>query len=75
MLCCAYMFDFLGIQQKYIIVTCNYVAREHGVAKLMSVMDAVEKCPQLVLVNGEDLTHYREMSYKATGKVHFICII
>ncbi len=70
MLCCVYMFDFLGIQQKYIIVTCNYVAREHGVDKLMSVTDAVEKCPQLVLVNGEDLTHYREMSYKVTGKVH-----
>ncbi len=69
------MFDFLGIQQKYIIVTCNYVAREHGVDKLMSVTDAVEKCPQLVLVNGEDLTHYREMSYKVTGKVHFIFII
>ncbi|KAF4112764.1 DNA polymerase iota isoform X3 [Onychostoma macrolepis] len=56
----------LGIQQKYIIVTCNYVAREHGVNKLMSVTDAVEKCPQLVLVKGEDLTHYREMSYKVT---------
>ncbi|XP_051748788.1 DNA polymerase iota isoform X3 [Ctenopharyngodon idella] len=57
----------LGIQQKYIIVTCNYVARECGVTKLMSVTDAVEKCPELVLVKGEDLTHYREMSYKVTG--------
>lgn len=58
----------LGIQQKYIIVTCNYVAREQGLTKLMSVTDAKEKCPQLVLVNGEDLTHYREMSYKVTGR-------
>ena len=33
----------------------------------MSVRDAKEKCPQLVLVNGEDLTRYREMSYKVTG--------
>lgn len=56
-----------GIQQKYIIVTCNYVAREQGLTKLMSVTDAKEKCPQLVLVKGEDLTHYREMSYKVTG--------
>ncbi|XP_067665765.1 DNA polymerase iota-like isoform X2 [Haliotis asinina] len=54
----------LGIQQKYIIVTCNYVARERGLTKLMSIKDAKEKCPDLVLVNGEDLTHYREMSYK-----------
>lgn len=56
----------LGIQQKNIIVTCNYVARELGVTKLMSLTHAKEKCPQLVLVNGEDLTHYREMSYKVT---------
>lgn len=54
----------LGIQQKYIVVTCNYKAREYGVTKLMSIKDAKEKCPQLILVNGEDLTHYREMSYK-----------
>lgn len=57
-----------GIQQKYIIVTCNYVARELGVTKMMSVANAKEKCPQLVLVKGEDLTHYREMSYKVTGR-------
>lgn len=56
-----------GIQQKYLIVTCNYVAREMGVTKLMSVTQAKEKCPQLVLVKGEDLTHYREISYKVTG--------
>ena len=56
-----------GIQQKYIIVTCNYVARERGLTKLMSVTDAREKCPELVLVKGEDLTNYREMSYKVTG--------
>lgn len=39
-----------------------------GVTKLMSVANAKEKCPQLVLVKGEDLTHYREISYKVTGK-------
>lgn len=44
------------------------MARELGVTKLMSVADAKEKCPQLVLVKGEDLTHYREMSYKVTGR-------
>uniref|UniRef100_UPI0037E7B48C DNA polymerase iota n=1 Tax=Semicossyphus pulcher TaxID=241346 RepID=UPI0037E7B48C len=63
----------LGIQQKYIIVTCNYVAREQGVTKLMSVTDAKEKCPQLVLVKGEDLTHYREMSYKMTELLMSYC--
>nr|XP_019954886.1 PREDICTED: DNA polymerase iota [Paralichthys olivaceus] len=63
----------LGIQQKYIIVTCNYVARELGLTKLMSVTDAKEKCPQLVLVKGEDLTHYREMSYKVTELLMSYC--
>ncbi|XP_025786980.1 DNA polymerase iota isoform X6 [Puma concolor] len=52
--------------QKYLVVTCNYEARKLGVKKLMTVRDAKEKCPQLVLVNGEDLTRYREMSYKVT---------
>ncbi|NWI66534.1 POLI polymerase, partial [Todus mexicanus] len=56
----------LGVHQKSIVVTCNYEARKLGVKKLMSVKDAKEKCPQLVLVKGEDLTPYREMSYKVT---------
>ncbi|XP_030048815.1 DNA polymerase iota isoform X2 [Microcaecilia unicolor] len=57
----------LGVQQKHVVVTCNYEARKHGVHKLMSVRNAKEKCPQLVLVSGEDLTNYREISYKATA--------
>ncbi|XP_050800633.1 DNA polymerase iota isoform X4 [Gopherus flavomarginatus] len=56
----------LGVQQKYLVVTCNYEARRLGIQKLMSVRDAKEKCRELVLVNGEDLTQYREMSYKVT---------
>lgn len=56
----------LGIQQKHIVVTCNYIARKCGVTKLSYVSDAKKKCPDLVLVNGEDLTVYREFS----GKVH-----
>lgn len=60
-------FLFLGVHQKYLMVTCNYVARAQGVAKLTTINHALEKCPNLVLVNGEDLTFYREISYKATG--------
>ncbi|CAM9993462.1 unnamed protein product [Lampetra planeri] len=56
----------IGIQQKYLLVTCNYVARAMGVCKMMSVKAAQVKCPGLVLVSGEDLTHYREMSYQVT---------
>ncbi|KAM3938245.1 DNA polymerase iota [Leptodactylus fuscus] len=57
----------LGVQQKSLMVTCNYVARKLGVNKCMTIREAKEKCPQLVLVSGEDLTHYREMSYRVTG--------
>ena len=56
----------LGIQQKHIVVTCNYVARKRGIKKLSYVSDAKKNCPDLVLVNGEDLTVYREFS----GRVH-----
>ncbi|XP_039177842.1 DNA polymerase iota isoform X2 [Crotalus tigris] len=56
----------LGVQQKYLVVTCNYEARNLGVKKLMGVKEAKEKCPNLVLVNGEDLTKYREFSYRVT---------
>ena len=52
----------LGIQQKNIIVTCNYIARQFGIHKLMMLSEAKKLCPQLTLVNGEDLTNYRKMS-------------
>lgn len=54
----------LGIKQKNIVVTCNYEARALGVEKLMSIKTALEKCPSLVLANGEDLKKYRDMSEK-----------
>ncbi|XP_032069396.1 DNA polymerase iota isoform X4 [Thamnophis elegans] len=57
----------LGVQQKYLVVTCNYEARNLGVKKLMGVKEAKEKCPDLVLVNGENLTKYREFSYRVTA--------
>lgn len=50
-----------GITQKYLIVTSNYPARQQGVAKLMSIKDAQQKCPDLVLISGEDLTPYRQV--------------
>lgn len=54
----------VGIQQKNIVVTCNYVARSYGIKKLMLLTDALRLCPDLQLVNGEDLTPYRQMSNK-----------
>ena len=66
MLWCVFV-SATGIQQKYLLVTCNYPARARGVTKLMGVTEAKKKCPELVLVSGEDLTRYREMSYKISG--------
>jgi DNA polymerase iota len=43
-------------------VTANYPARAHGVGKLQLITAALEACPSLRLVNGEDLTPYRAVS-------------
>lgn len=56
----------LGIQQKNIVVTSNYLARQYGIKKCMLVEDAKNACPDLVLVNGEDLRDYRQISYRVT---------
>ncbi|KAK4133294.1 DNA/RNA polymerase, partial [Trichocladium antarcticum] len=52
----------LGIKQKGILATCNYVARRHGVKKLMPVAEARTICPDLVLADGEDLSPFRDVS-------------
>uniref|UniRef100_A0A336KAY3 CSON005751 protein n=1 Tax=Culicoides sonorensis TaxID=179676 RepID=A0A336KAY3_CULSO len=52
----------VGIQQKNCLVTCNYKAREYGITKLANLQKAQALCPDLVLVNGEDLTKYKKMS-------------
>ena len=49
-------------------VTCNYPARRAGVTKLMTIEEARRKCPELILVCGEDLTPYREMSRCAQAR-------
>ncbi|KAK8086895.1 hypothetical protein PG994_001869 [Apiospora phragmitis] len=54
----------LGIKQKSILATSNYVARARGVKKLMLISDAEKICPELVLRNGEDLTRFRDVSKK-----------
>lgn len=52
----------LGIKQKGIVATCNYVARHHGVKKLMLIAEAKKICPDLVLADGEDLSPFRDVS-------------
>ncbi|CCG80959.1 putative DNA polymerase iota [Taphrina deformans PYCC 5710] len=51
-----------AIQQKHIVVTCNYLARAAGVKKLQLLTDAKRCCPDLIIVNGEDIQRYRDAS-------------
>lgn len=52
----------VGVTQKFLVVTCNYEARQRGVPKMASIQAAKERCPDLLLFNGEDLTPYRAAS-------------
>lgn len=52
----------LGIRQKGILATCNYVARRCGVNKLTTLAEAKRLCPNLVIVDGEDLSPFRDVS-------------
>lgn len=52
----------IGIQQKALVATISYEARAAGVGKLDSIKDALKKCPDMILVNGEDLTYFRQVS-------------
>ncbi|XP_070508765.1 DNA polymerase iota [Chironomus tepperi] len=60
----------LGVRQGLSIVTCNYLAREHGVGKWKPLKECIEKCPELVIVNGEDLTNYKVYSKRVSELLH-----
>ncbi|KAK5087102.1 hypothetical protein LTR05_004273 [Lithohypha guttulata] len=52
----------LAIQQKQIVVTCNYEARKRGLHKLQLITEAKRVCPDAVIILGEDLTRFRDAS-------------
>ena len=51
-----------AVQQKQIIVTCNYEARRRGLYKLQLVREARQKCPEVIIALGEDLSRFRNAS-------------
>lgn len=59
-----------GIQQGLNVVTCNYIARSFGIKKWRSLKECLEKCPELVLVNGEDLSNYKIYSKRISELLH-----
>ncbi|CAK7265919.1 hypothetical protein SEPCBS119000_001757 [Sporothrix epigloea] len=52
----------VGVTQKSLLATCNYEARRRGVRKMMRISEARRICPDMVLVDGEDLTPFRDAS-------------
>ena len=52
----------LAIQQKQIVVTCNYEARRRGLRKLQLITEAKQVCPDVVIVLGEDISRFRDAS-------------
>ena len=54
----------IAVYQKHALVTSNYLARGLGVKKMSNKTDALTVCPNLVLVNGEDLSPYRQYSVR-----------
>ncbi|EDO00485.1 hypothetical protein SS1G_14355 [Sclerotinia sclerotiorum 1980 UF-70] len=51
-----------AVQQKQIIVTCNYEARLRGLSKLQLISEAKKICPDVVIVLGEELGRFRDAS-------------
>lgn len=50
------------MQQKQIIVTCNYEARRRGLHKLQLIRDARRICPNVIIELGEDISQFRDAS-------------
>lgn len=48
------------------LVTCNYICRKFGVEKYKPITECLRKCPNMKIVNGEDITKYKEFSNKTT---------
>lgn len=60
----------VGIKQRFHVVTSNYVAREFGIKKMTLITEARKLCPELVLVDGEDISKYKQMSARINEIMH-----
>ncbi|KAK3071810.1 hypothetical protein LTR53_007981 [Teratosphaeriaceae sp. CCFEE 6253] len=56
-----------AVQQKQIIVTCNYEARRRGLHKLQLIRDARRICPDVIIELGEDISRFRDASKELYG--------
>ena len=61
----------MGVQQKALVITSNYTARACGVQKGDSLQVVKEKCPEITICNGEDLTFYGQVGRAGHGSHHY----
>jgi DNA polymerase iota len=54
----------VGIVQKHLVVTSNYIARTRGVQKMCAVSSARQVCPEIALLDGSDLTPFRVAAHE-----------
>ena len=52
----------VGVRQKHLVITSNYAARAYGIKKGDSLAEVRRKCPDIVIKDGEDISHYTEVS-------------
>ena len=52
----------VGVRQKHLVITSNYAARAYGIKKGDSLAEVRRKCPHIVIKDGEDISHYTEVS-------------
>ncbi|KAI9096878.1 hypothetical protein DFS34DRAFT_659867 [Phlyctochytrium arcticum] len=65
----------VAIRQKHIVVTCNYIARSRGVQKLALLSDALLSCPDLIVIDGSDISRYRQASREIYNLVQSILYV
>lgn len=52
-----------GLSRRSVVTTANYIARTFGVRSAMPIQEALELCPQLIIVKGH-YSFYEELSEK-----------
>ncbi|MFG6667297.1 DNA polymerase IV [Halomonas sp. HNIBRBA4712] len=50
-----------SVEQRGVVATCNYPAREYGIHSAMPMAQALKRCPHLTLVRG-DMPKYKEVA-------------
>jgi DNA polymerase iota len=63
----------VGVKQKTIFATVNYVARQRGVPKMATIKQALEVCPDMVILDGEDLAPFRKASNAILELLQSLC--